>query len=78
MKPEYVFDIFLKWVSNKVSGDDLEKMAHNMLHEAWKKQREEFLKRFGNHLPPYVEKLLNDPDQPGNFNLKLKIHMNFS
>lgn len=40
--------------------------------------REEFLKRFGNHLPPYVEKLLNDPDQPGNFNLKLKIHMNYS
>lgn len=41
MKPEYVFDIFLKWVSNKVTGDDLEKMAHNMLHEAWRKQREE-------------------------------------
>jgi hypothetical protein len=42
--------------------------------------REEFLKRFGNHLPPYTEKILSpDPGEgPGNFNLKLQIHMNFS
>ena len=42
--------------------------------------REEFLKRFGNHLPPYTEKILNpEPGEgPGNFNLKLQIHMNFS
>ena len=42
--------------------------------------REEFLKRFGNHLPPYTEKMLNpEPGEgPGNFNLKLQIHMNFS
>jgi len=42
--------------------------------------REEFLRRFGNHLPPYTEKILNpEPgDGPGNFNLKLQIHMNFS
>jgi hypothetical protein len=42
--------------------------------------REEFLKRFGNHLPPYAEKILSpDPGEgPGNFNLKLQIHMNFS
>jgi len=42
--------------------------------------REEFLKRFSNHLPPYVEKILNAEagDRPGNFNFKLQIHMNFS
>jgi len=42
--------------------------------------REEFLKRFGNHLPPYAEKILSpEPGEgPGNFNLKLQIHMNFS
>ena len=42
--------------------------------------REEFLRRFGNHLPPYTEKILNpEPGEvPGNFNLKLQIHMNFS
>jgi hypothetical protein len=42
--------------------------------------REEFLKRFGNHLPPYTEKILSpEPGEgPGNFNLKLQIHMNFS
>ena len=40
--------------------------------------REEFLKRFGNHLPPYTEKILNSEDGPGNFNLKLQIHMNYS
>ena len=42
--------------------------------------REEFLKRFNNHLPPYIEKILNakDGDRPGNLNFKLQIHMNFS
>ena len=42
--------------------------------------REEFLKRFGNHLPPYIDKMLNpEPGEgPGNFNLKLQIHMNYS
>lgn len=40
--------------------------------------REEFLQRFGNHLPPYTEKILNSEDGPGNFNLKLQIHMNYS
>lgn len=40
--------------------------------------REEFLKRFGNHLPPYTEKILTSEDGPGNFNLKLQIHMNYS
>lgn len=42
--------------------------------------REEFFERFGNHLPPYTEKILNpEPGEgPGNFNLNLQIHMNFS
>jgi hypothetical protein len=42
--------------------------------------REEFLKRYGNHLPPYTEKILNPEfgEGPGNFNVKLQIHMNFS
>jgi hypothetical protein len=40
--------------------------------------REEFLERFSNHLPPYTEKILTSEDGPGNFNLKLQIHMNYS
>lgn len=40
--------------------------------------REEFLQRFSSHLPPYVEKILNSGEGPGNFNFKLQLHMNFS
>jgi hypothetical protein len=42
--------------------------------------REEFLQRFGNHLPPYIDNMLNPApgEGPGNFNLKLQIHMNYS
>ena len=47
-------------------------------HGAETLTREEFLKRFGNHLPPHTEKILTGDDGPGNFNLKLQIHMNYS
>lgn len=42
--------------------------------------REEFLKRFGNHLPEYVHKVIaaEGHDRPGNFNFAQEIHMNFS
>jgi len=42
--------------------------------------REEFLQRFGNHLPEYMTKLLNaeGEDRPGNLNFSTQIHMNFS
>lgn len=40
--------------------------------------REEFLQRFGNYLPEYLHKMLDDPDQPGNLNFSTQIHMNFS
>jgi len=40
--------------------------------------REEFLKRFGNHLPAYLINLLEDPDRPGNLNFKQSLHLNFS
>lgn len=40
--------------------------------------REEFLKRFGHHLPEYIKKMLDDEDQPGNLNFKQQFHFNFS
>lgn len=42
--------------------------------------REEFLKRFGHHLPEYVHKILNAEgnDRPGNFNFVQSVHFNYS
>ena len=42
--------------------------------------REEFLKRFGHHLPEYVHKILNAEgnDRPGNFNFKQSVHFNYA
>ena len=42
--------------------------------------REEFLKRFGHHLPEYVHNMLalEGNERPGNFNFKQSFHMNFS
>ena len=40
--------------------------------------REEFFKRFGHHLPDYVKKMIEDPDQPGNFHYEMSFHFNFS
>jgi hypothetical protein len=42
--------------------------------------REEFLKRFGHHLPEYVHKMLNAEgnDRPGNFNFVQSVHFNYS
>lgn len=42
--------------------------------------REEFLKRFGHHLPEYVHNMLNleGNERPGNFNFKQRLHLNFS
>ena len=42
--------------------------------------REEFLKRFGHHLPEYVHNMLSleGNERPGNFNFKQSFHMNFS
>ena len=42
--------------------------------------REEFLKRFGHHLPEFVHKVLaaEGSERPGNFNFKQSIHFNYS
>ena len=40
--------------------------------------RGEFIAKYGNHLPDYVIKMLQDPDQPGNFNFKQSVHFNYS
>ena len=40
--------------------------------------RLEFIRKYKNHLPEYVLNFLDSEEQPGNFNLKLQIHMNFS
>jgi hypothetical protein len=41
MKPQYVFEMILRWIADRVDGDTLERMAGEMLHESWRKQREE-------------------------------------
>jgi hypothetical protein len=41
MKPQYVFEMILRWIAARVNGDTLERMAGEMLHESWRKQREE-------------------------------------
>lgn len=42
--------------------------------------REEFLTKFGHHLPGYVHDILEKEgdERPGNFNYKMQMHMNFS
>jgi len=40
--------------------------------------RDEFFKRFGHHLPEYVQKMLTDDEQPGNMHFKQSFHFNFS
>ena len=40
--------------------------------------REEFLKKYGHHLSDYIHDILNNPDQPGNLNFSLQLHLNFS
>ena len=42
--------------------------------------REEFIKKYGNHLPEYMTKLLEaeGEDRPGNLNFSTQIHLNFS
>ncbi len=39
---------------------------------------ENFNKRYGTYLPPFTEKIMTAEDGPGNFNLHLQLHMNFS
>ena len=40
--------------------------------------REEFLKRYGHHLPDYVKNMIEDPEQPGNLHFSQQFHFNFS
>lgn len=40
--------------------------------------RVEFLKRYKHFLPEFAIKMLNDPDQPGNFNFRQQFHFNYS
>jgi hypothetical protein len=40
--------------------------------------REEFLEKYGRHLPEIVLKLLNSEDQPGNLSYSQEFHFNFS
>lgn len=51
-----------------------------LAHGAENLSREDFMQRFGNHLPEYVKTILSaeGDERPGNFNLKLEIHLNFS
>lgn len=40
--------------------------------------RETFFDLYDSYLPKFVKRMLEDPDQPGNFNFQQQIHMNFS
>ena len=39
---------------------------------------ENFKERYENYLPIFAEKIMTAEDGPGNFNLHLQLHMNFS
>lgn len=39
--------------------------------------RDEFLTRYGHHLPEYIKKILVDPDQPGNLHFTQEFHFNY-
>jgi len=41
-------------------------------------ERQEFLERFGHHLPEYVKNILTSEDPPGNFIYIAQLHLNFS
>jgi hypothetical protein len=41
MKPQYVFEMILRWIEARVDGDTLERMAGEMLRTSWEKQRNE-------------------------------------
>lgn len=55
-----------------------EKFGSWYLQGAENLPREQFLQKYSNHLPPYIDKILNDPEQPGNLNFSTQIHLNFS
>ena len=40
--------------------------------------RGEFIAKYGHLLPDFVIKMLNDPNQPGNFNFKQSFHFNYA
>jgi hypothetical protein len=57
-----------------------EKFGGWYLHGAENLSRDEFLRKYGNHLPEYLPKMLaaEGDDRPGNLNFSTQIHMNFS
>jgi hypothetical protein len=76
------------WVPGKLKNSDKFRAGREFIEEfggyfamgAENLPREEFLKRFGHHLPEYVHKILavEGNERPGNFNFKQSLHLNFS
>lgn len=56
----------------------MEKFGSYLAHGAVNISREEFLEKYGEHLPTIVLKLLNGEDQPGNLSFSQQLHFNFS
>jgi hypothetical protein len=41
LDPQQAHRVFVEWLATRVSGDQLEALAHQQLHAAWDKQRSE-------------------------------------
>lgn len=77
-----------QWVSGKLKDhhtpkviaakEFIEQFGNYFAQGAENLLREEFLKRFGHHLPEYIKKMLADSDQPGNLHFVQSFHFNFS
>ena len=56
----------------------VEKFGSYLAHGVVNLPREEFLEKYGKHLPTIVLKLLTSEDQPGNLSFSQQLHFNFS
>ena len=80
---EYTPPVMKKGHTAKVRAarEFAEKFGGYYLQGAENLPREEFLERYGHHLPEYVKTNileLEGNDRPGNFNFVQQLHLNFS
>lgn len=77
---EYTPPVMKKGLTPKViaAREFAEQFGGYYLQGAENLPRDEFITKYGRHLPEYVLNFLNSEDQPGNFNFKQSVHFNFS
>ena len=61
----------------RAAREFMELFGSYFLQGAENLSREEFFARYGKYLPATIERVLLNPEQPGNFNFYQSIHLNF-